>query len=555
MENSVNHLTMLASAIAGRDLQVSDAGGDTPPWCDGNKIYISKDQSSQIQLQQLCVQSALIASGGLDPEILRRLARRQKQAQRYLCLEGWRALSLVSDLLPPIMQSLLSQMPANLTDSAEQSLTMALAKNEVQPTPALFGEMQTKKLLAATKQAGGATSKGQHIPRSQQQKPLEELSDDANEDEEDKEDFSTSPVGGGGGLGKQLQKLFQRVRKLKGGDSPGADTATHWSRSGSRSTVRAVSSTASTESVDDVFTSTSGLLYPEWNYHSKRYRRDWCTVIEVKPPTETQANVEWLTGHGLRKPLSQLGLELDRFRRQSQGDDIDIDAAIESQIELMAGSHPDTRYYIESQRHRRDLSVLILLDISGSVSQQSQTGVSVHEQQRAMAAELCTVLYEIGDRVSLYGFHSQGRSTVNLVPVKRFDENLDGTVMNRLHSLIPGAYSRLGAAIRHGSHVITEQGGTARRLLVVLSDGLAYDHGYEPAYGAADARKALSEARQDGVGCLCLSLGANTDTEVLRRVFGSAAFATIPKPEQVGRMIGPLFRSALKAAEVQRRVA
>ena len=127
--------------------------------------------------------------------------------------------------------------------------------------------------------------------------------------------------------------------------------------------------------------------------------------------------------------------------------------------------------------------------------------------------------------------------------------------MNRLHSLIPGAYSRLGAAIRHGSHVITEQGGTARRLLVVLSDGLAYDHGYEPAYGAADARKALSEARQDGVGCLCLSLGANTDTEVLRRVFGSAAFATIPKPEQVGRMIGPLFRSALKAAEVQRRVA
>ena len=555
MENSVNHLTMLASAIAGRDLQVSDSGGDTPPWCDGNKIYINKDQSSQIQLQQLCVQSALIASGGLDPEILRRLARRQKQAQRYLCLEGWRALSLVSDLLPPIMQSLLSQMPTNLTDSAEQSLAMALAKNEVQPTPALFGEMQTKKLLAATKQAGGATSKGQHIPRSQQQKPLEELSDDANEDEEDKEDFSTSPVGGGGGLGKQLQKLFQRVRKLKGGDSPGADTATHWSRSGSRSTVRAVSSTASTESVDDVFTSTSGLLYPEWNYHSKRYRRDWCTVIEVKPPTETQANVEWLTGHGLRKPLSQLGLELDRFRRQSQGDDIDIDAAIESQIELMAGSHPDTRYYIESQRHRRDLSVLILLDISGSVSQQSQTGVSVHEQQRAMAAELCTVLYEIGDRVSLYGFHSQGRSTVNLVPVKRFDENLDGTVMNRLHSLIPGAYSRLGAAIRHGSHVITEQGGTARRLLVVLSDGLAYDHGYEPAYGAADARKALSEARQDGVGCLCLSLGANTDTDVLRRVFGSAAFATIPKPEQVGRMIGPLFRSALKAAEVQRRVA
>ena len=142
-----------------------------------------------------------------------------------------------------------------------------------------------------------------------------------------------------------------------------------------------------------------------------------------------------------------------------------------------------------------------------------------------------------------------------MVPVKRFDDGLDSAVMSRLHSLIPGAYSRLGAAIRHGSTILVERSGTSRRLLVVLSDGLAYDHDYEPAYGAADARQALKEARRDGVGCLCMSVGANTDTDVLRRVFGSAAFATIPRPNQLGQMIGPLFRSALRAAEVQRRVA
>ena len=108
----------------------------------------------------------------------------------------------------------------------------------------------------------------------------------------------------------------------------------------------------------------------------------------------------------------------------------------------------------------------------------------------------------------------------------RFDEGLDSAVMGRLHALVPGAYSRLGAAIRHGTTQLIARGGTARRLLVLLSDGLAYDHGYEPAYGAADARKALAEARREGVGCVCLSVGAGTDTQVLRRVFGSAAFAT-----------------------------
>ena len=36
--------------------------------------------------------------------------------------------------------------------------------------------------------------------------------------------------------------------------------------------------------------------------------------------------------------------------------------------------------------------------------------------------------------------------------------------------------------------VLEQRSGTPRRLLVVLSDGFAYDHGYEGRYGEADAR-------------------------------------------------------------------
>lgn len=119
---------------------------------------------------------------------------------------------------------------------------------------------------------------------------------------------------------------------------------------------------------------------------------------------------------------------------------------------------------------------------------------------------------------------------------------------------MPGAYSRLGAAIRHGAAVLESGGGTTRRLLVVVSDGLAYDHGYERAYGAADARRALAEARGRGTGCVCLAVGASTDPEELQRVFGSAALAAIPEPEQLPRVAGPLFRAALRSAEVRRPI-
>jgi nitric oxide reductase activation protein len=222
---------------------------------------------------------------------------------------------------------------------------------------------------------------------------------------------------------------------------------------------------------------------------------------------------------------------------------------------MLAGSAPDEAVYLDSLRRSRDLAVLILLDVSGSVAEAGTFGHTVHEQQRASAAALTIALHELGDRVALYAFQSQGRASVNVFPVKRFHAHLDALVMQRLGSLTPGGYSRLGAAIRHGTAVIAENAGTSRRLLVVVSDGLAYDHGYERVYGAADARRALGEARRQGIGCLCLTIAAGTDAGELRRVFGSAAHASIPKPTQLADYIGPLFRAALRTADPRRRAS
>ena len=100
--------------------------------------------------------------------------------------------------------------------------------------------------------------------------------------------------------------------------------------------------------------------------YRRRYRHDWCTVVEVEPKPEDLAPIAAPDTHALRRPLARLGMELERRRRQLQGDDIDIDAAVEARVESLAGSPPDEAIYIESQRRRRDLAVLLLLDVSGS---------------------------------------------------------------------------------------------------------------------------------------------------------------------------------------------
>jgi nitric oxide reductase activation protein len=294
-------------------------------------------------------------------------------------------------------------------------------------------------------------------------------------------------------------------------------------------------------------------VYPEWDVRRQSYRRDWCTVREEDPAVDG-VPPRFGRDSSLRRPLSRLGLGLELVHRRTQGEDLDIDAAIEARVDLAVGVEPAATVYLESLRRRHDLAVLVLLDISGSANEPSAAGGSVHEQQVAGASALVRAVHALGNRVAVYGFYSQGRAAVRVVRVKRFDEAMNVRVLRRLGSVEPGGYTRFGAAIRHGTSMLEERGGGSRRLLMVLSDGFAYDHGYEGRYGEADARRALAEARQRGVGCLCLSIGAATDLTALRRVFGSAAHGAVRDPRELVQVVGPMFRDALRSAEVQRSI-
>ncbi|MCV7328512.1 nitric oxide reductase activation protein NorD [Mycobacterium cookii] len=547
---------MLASALAGSAVTVDTHRAGDPPWTDGRTIFIDTTAPARASLEAIAVQASMIAAGSFEPDTVRRLVRHSLLTRRYLAIEGHRALVANADVLPRTLATLGDRDIAARSGSAAESLRLASGRTTIDDPPPGFGVIRPNKVLAACGRTPERPDQepAQHVPRRGQRHELTELGDDEIDDTDDP-DLFTSPVGGGGFIGKWLKKLLSLARKTgSGGGPPGADTPTHRTDSAKRG-PHAVSSlaTAATENVIDH--EANGVRYPEWDVHRKSYRPDWCTVLEIEPETKASASPAIDAAIGVRRPLARLGMGLHRRHRQSQGDDIDIDAAVESRVDMMAGSVPDEAVYLDSLRRRRDLSVLLLLDVSGSAAEPGTVGRTVHEQQRTVVANLTVALHDLGDRVALYAYYSQGRSAVSMLPVKRFDDHLDSHVIRRLNSLEPGAYSRLGAAIRHGAAVLESKGGTSRRLLVVLSDGLAYDHGYERAYGAADARRALSEARRRGTGCVCLTVGAGTDVESLRRVFGSTAHASIARPDSLTSVIGPLFRSAIRAAEVRRRVS
>ena len=540
----LGRLSLLGSAISGRAVQVAPSAPGDPPWTDGTVIFVRPDASRHDQVEALALQASLIAVGSLEPGVARRLAGRPTLTRRYLAVEGHRALAANEDVLPRPVRSLIDRDLAARADSPGASLALASGQEAVADPPASFGAIRPRRLLASSDQRR-AVPAPEAGPGRWRDNVRREHDEDAETDGPGHVvPFFSSPDVGRGALARLLRGVLRLGREPAGGPLGAATSATArlmpWA--GGAMPVAAAPALAGMAAAER-----HGGTYPEWDVNRGRYRLNWCTVNEIDPRPENGAALLVPDGPTLRRPLARLGLGLDRCHRRPQGDDVDIDAAVEARVDALAGALHDDAVYVESLRRRRDLAVLLLLDISGSSAESAGEGKTVHEQQRAAAAMLALALHALGDRVALYGFYSQGRSAVRLVRVKSFNDRLDTLVMRRLGGLVPGGYTRLGAAIRHGAFMVEDRGGTSRRLLVVLSDGLAYDHGYEGRYGEADSRRALAEARRRGTGCVCLGFGAGADLAGLRHVFGTAAHASVARLDQLAGVIGPLFRSALEA--------
>jgi hypothetical protein len=544
----------LATYIAGRSVEVTEAPAGQPPHTNGQFIFVSAGGSVEEQRREMVVQAALLGAGSLDPRLVKGMRARATLARRYLAIEGRRVLADLARQIP-LDAALLPDGPVS-TATAQESLEVAKSRAEVADPPEWFGAIKPSRLLAATAEPGGqATNKDLKL----QFDPID-LPESDEGDEDDDED------GGKSGESKIL-KLFESplfnnqsmsdyMRKMFGGSrTPGEGAA------GAEMTVR------STRRVQELganarplptriqFTDdgkpgaavgVGGALYPEWDVFNDRYKPDWCRVIDF--PLTVAADVSdagVVHDDVLRRRLARVGLGPKVLRGRADGDDLDIEALIDLFVDLQSGFSGAEHVYLERRKLARNLGVLILIDASGSAVDADSDGLAVHDHQRRAAATLAVTLEELGDRVAVYAFRSQGRHAVHLPAIKTFDQSFGAVGRARLNQLEPASYTRLGAGIRGAGEVLKNGAGTPNRLLLVLSDGFPYDDGYEGRYAEADASKALEELRSEGVACLCLSIGASTETDVLERVFGAASFASAPVLTELSSQMDELFMSAL----------
>ncbi len=562
----VDRYGFLASAIAGRRVAVRAIKGGALAHSDGQSIFVPTMDPSGCEDPWAAVtaQAALIGAGSLHASMLRQLIGRPTVARRYLYLEMLRAARVLGGRLPWAFTERVELRSPARTVAAQGSLDLALGQESLPEPPDYFGRIVPLLGVRAAVSEHGWTA----LSRKQQRGQLK-TAEVPDLDEGDEGESSQilrlfqNPFATGNPLSDLLNTILgagvsKSRREAAAGDSGGAELPVGRVEQALKRGVRAVLSKLPLH-LPERMTANPSFIYPEWDVHANAYRRDWVFVEETEAWREDGPQA---IGHllktapeELRRQLSGLGVDQEMHRRQTDGSDLDLGALIECAIELRAGhSPPAQNVYRTSRRTRRDLAITIIVDISGSTGEGPGSGDSAFKKQLSVAYQLGQVLDSLGDTVAMFGFHSWGRKLVRVVRLKGHAERFSLRVAQRMALLDPVGYTRVGAAIRHGMHLLNDTMRLPNRLLVLITDGIAYDQDYELTYAAADARRALAEASAAGTACVCLSVGSGTDTDKLKEVFGAANVLAVDEVGEVTRRIRDLCRHALKSVS-RRRLA
>ncbi|MGQ0624012.1 MAG: nitric oxide reductase activation protein NorD [Sporichthyaceae bacterium] len=543
-------LSLLAHAVVGRRVVVL-SGVEQRPWSDGQRIFTSNTEDAAAVADGLVVQSALIAAGSLEPRGLARLTGQRRLRLRYLTLESMRAVALMEEVLPPRVAAKVTGLyDGAIPRSREDSLRRAADMGEPVPeAPPWLGSIKPGRVLMASTTGRGEPTAAD--TRADNEPTLPELDDEQDSEESRLARLLNAPVAPGP-LARYLQKL------LGAGRTPGTDGGSGQDLPPASSSRAAQVGHKARRLQEEVACPMSlelrpaGRLYPEWDLHRREYRQNWCAVAQFDPVPTDREGWRCTPDPALMRSLARISPQLERWRGQDLGDDLDLTGLVDHAVARRAGPGGEPRVYEARRRSGRGLGVLVLLDATGSTGGRDETGC-MFDDQRNVAANLTEALDALGDRVALYAFQSWGRANTNFLRVKGFEDRYDDGAVRRLASLEPGGFTRLGAAVRHAETVIREEAGTAHRLLIVVGDGLPYDDGYEHEYAEADSRRALDSAIAAGVGCVHLDIRSG-NTQEIRRLWGAFPHLRLNSPEDLAGEIVSVLGRALKVAGAGRRL-
>jgi nitric oxide reductase NorD protein len=570
MSVTVDHYGYLASAIAGRRISVHLMAGDEAlAYCDGQTILLPRraEDGYDDAWLEVVAQSLLLAADSLSVPVLRRLVGRPQAARRYAYLEVRRGLRHIEARIPhafarhPELNAMMQPGKA-LTTSPQESADYALEMRRPLPQiPYFIGSVRP---LATLRNKIG--NEGLAALTKKQQPGKFERDDSPPPDQGDDKETETSkllklfenPLMGRNPISDMLNKILgmgtsrgdreENPNAGSGSEMPVERIERAWRRG-----VNSVKAVLPFELPDfDSSGMSPQFTYPEWDEFKQSYRKDWVFVDEVDPwrvdgPMDI-AGVLTTAPREMQRQLATLGLDYEMHRRQLDGTEFDVGRLIECAIDLRAGHSPSAMdVYRASKKTRRDLGVMVVVDISGSTEETNAHGESVFEHHLRAAWHLAQTFDRLGDRVALYGFQCWGRKLVRMVRLKGHEEGWSGRVAKRFGLLESLGYTRTGAAIRHADRMLRTSMRLPNRLLILITDGFSYDQDYEEKYAEADARKALMEARAEGTACVCLCIGGSTSAIQLATVFGSANLLMVDDTAQIPGRIRKVCMEALRS--------
>lgn len=285
-----------------------------------------------------------------------------------------------------------------------------------------------------------------------------------------------------------------------------------------------------------------GILLPEWDYRSSSYHDNYCNVQPFFNPDATpQPLPDHLKGisRKIRAQFEMLQPQRHWERQQMDGEEIDLDSWLNFYTDK-SGNAAEQRFYRSFRGKTRDLSCLLLADLSMSTSAHVDEQRKVIDLIKDSVLLFSEALNATQDHFAIYGFSSARRKHVRFNFIKNFNEKHSDIILGRIQALKPGFYTRMGAAIRQANNVLNDQ-RDRHKILLIVSDGKPndIDH-YEGRYGIEDTRQAVLEARQKGIIPFCITIDKEAN-DYLPYIFGSNGFVVVATPERLPSVLPQLY--------------
>ena len=304
--------------------------------------------------------------------------------------------------------------------------------------------------------------------------------------------------------------------------------------------------TENTSISESAETDTNGfhLTYNEWDFDKRKYKENYCKVYP-KAQLKTDANYYKKTISknnstliNLRKILTNLNTKMQQQKRQTQGEEFDIDAITDLYVDVHSKKTPSDKIYLSNRKKEKDLSILILLDISLS-SDSYAAGNRVIDVEKEVSILFGEILNEFNIDFSIDSFYSKTRNFSTYLTVKDFDENWS-TAKHKIGAIEPSGYTRIGAALRHaGARLDTRS--TKNKWIILISDGKPHDYDkYEGKYGINDVKQALRELNQRNINSYALAIEAQAKY-YLPQMFGQNHYQILTTPIELLQSMVKLY--------------